>query len=72
MTLGHQTGEKLRIIEVIEPGDYKEMSSILADQSRPPKCGGWEGGVVGSQPMSTTIHRSPNKLKDLAPYLTYI
>ncbi len=25
-----------------------------------PKCGG--GGVTGSQPMSTTVHRSPNKL----------
>ncbi len=26
-----------------------------------PKCGG-RGGVAGSQPMSTAVHRSPNKL----------
>ncbi len=26
-----------------------------------PKCGG--GGVAGSQPMSTAVHRSPNKLR---------
>ncbi len=25
-----------------------------------PKCG--EGGVAGCQPMSTAVHRSPNKL----------
>jgi hypothetical protein len=37
------------------------MSSTLADLYEP-KCGGWEGGVAGSQPMSTAIHRSPNKL----------
>ncbi len=35
-----------------------------------PKLGG-EGGVVGSQPMSTAVHRSPNKLGYLTPYLTY-
>ncbi len=29
-------------------------------------------GVAGSQPMSTAVHRSPNKLcRDLTPYLTY-
>ncbi len=26
-----------------------------------PKCG-WKGGVAGSQPMSTAVHRSANKL----------
>jgi hypothetical protein len=36
------------------------MSSILADQQEP-KCGG-RGKVAGSQPMHTTVHRSPNKL----------
>jgi hypothetical protein len=35
--------------------------------------GGWGGGGVaaGSKPMSTAVHRSPNKFGDLAPYLTY-
>ncbi len=29
--------------------------------------------VAGSQPMSTAVHRSPNKLNgDLTPYLTYV
>ncbi len=27
-----------------------------------PKCGGGGGGVAVSQPMSTALHRSPNKL----------
>ncbi len=27
-----------------------------------PKCGGGRGGVGRSQPMSTAVHRSPNKL----------
>ncbi len=27
-----------------------------------PKCGGRGGGVAGSQPISTAVHRSPNKL----------
>jgi hypothetical protein len=40
------------------------MSSILADQKRPrtvyePKCG---GGIPGSQPMSSAVHRGQNKL----------
>jgi hypothetical protein len=26
------------------------------------KCGGGEGGVEGSQPMRTAVHRKPNKL----------
>jgi hypothetical protein len=32
-----------------------------------------EGGVVGSQPVSTAVHRSPNTVNfgDLTPYLTY-
>ncbi len=45
-------------------GSYKEMSSILAYQKRPriwaQMRGG--GGVAGSQPISTALHRSPNKL----------
>jgi hypothetical protein len=51
--------------DVLEPGGYREMSSILADQERAlvyePKCSG-KGGVPGSQPMNTAVHRSPNKL----------
>jgi hypothetical protein len=32
-----------------------------------------EGGVAGSQPMITAVHRSPNKnFGDLTPYLTYV
>ncbi len=34
-----------------------------------PKCGG-RGGVAGSQSVSTAVHRSPNKLGYLTPYLT--
>jgi hypothetical protein len=34
-----------------------------------PNAGGG-GGVAGSQPMSTAVHRSPNKLGDLTPYFT--
>jgi hypothetical protein len=51
---------------VIEMG-HKEMSSIFADQYRPsilvyePKWGG-RGGVAGSQPTSTAVQRSTNKL----------
>ncbi len=41
------------------------MSSILADQQRSrlvsPNAGG-VGGDAGSQPMSTAVHRSPNKI----------
>jgi hypothetical protein len=48
------------------PGGYKEMSYILALVYEP-KCGGREG-VPGSQPMSTAVRRSPNKL---TPYITY-
>jgi hypothetical protein len=32
---------------------------------------GGGGGVAGSQPMSTAVHRSPNSFGDLTPYLTY-
>jgi hypothetical protein len=35
-----------------------------------PKCGGG-GGLQGSQPMSTAVHRSSNKLWRSTPYLTY-
>ncbi len=35
-----------------------------------PKCWG-RGGVVGSQTLSTSVHRSPNKLWRSIPYLTY-
>ncbi len=42
------------------PGGYKDMSSILA-LVNDPKCWG-RGGVPGSQPMSTAVYRSPNKL----------
>ncbi len=46
-------------------GGYKEMS-ILAYQKRPriwaQMRGEGGGGVAGSQPMSTPVHRSPNKL----------
>ncbi len=36
------------------------------------KCGG-RGGVTGSQPMSTAVHRSPVQINfgDLTPYLNY-
>ena len=41
------------------------MSSILAEQEAPsymrPNAGGRKG-VAGSQPMSSAVHRSPNKL----------
>ncbi len=43
---------------------YKDMSSILETNSAlvyEPKCEE-RGGVAGSQPMSTAVHRSPNKL----------
>ncbi len=33
-----------------------------------PNAGG--GGVAGSQTTSTAVHRSPNKLRNLTPYLT--
>ncbi len=35
---------------------YKEMSSMS------PNAGGGCGDFAGSQPMSTAVHRSPNKL----------
>ncbi len=46
---------------------YKEMSSILGDQQRPRilaqmRGEGRGGRVAGTQPMSTAVHRSPNKL----------
>jgi hypothetical protein len=31
-----------------------------------------EGGVAGSQKMSTTVHRSPMNFGDVTPYLTYM
>jgi hypothetical protein len=52
------------------PGGYKDMPSILLTNRAlvyEPKCGGMGGGVP--QPMSTAVHRNPNKL--WAPYLTY-
>jgi hypothetical protein len=30
-----------------------------------------EGGVAGSQPMSTAVNKSPNNFGDLTPYLTF-
>jgi len=43
---------------------YKDMSSILAEPIAPsymsPDEG--EGGVAGPQPMSTPVHKGPNKL----------
>jgi hypothetical protein len=55
-------------------GGFKEMSSIswLTNNAlvNDPNCGGGRG-VAGSQPMSTAVHKSPNKLGDLTPYLTY-
>ena len=55
------------------------MSSILADQYSSalvyePKCGMGRAGVAGSHPMSTgtAVFRSPNKLRDITPYLTYV
>jgi hypothetical protein len=51
-------------VNEVPAGDYREMSSIFADQysslKYEPKCGGGGGGVPGSQPMSTAVHRSPN------------
>jgi hypothetical protein len=32
---------------------------------------GGGGEVAGSQPINTAVQRSPNKLVNLAPYLTY-
>jgi hypothetical protein len=54
----------------IRAGGHKKMSSILADQWRSRKCAQMrgKGGVAGSQPMSTAVHRSANKLTS---YLTY-
>jgi hypothetical protein len=49
---------------VFSAGGYKEMSSILADHCAlvyAPKFGG-KGRVAGTQPMSTAVQRSPNKL----------
>jgi hypothetical protein len=70
--------KKLRYLtsgQCYQAGGYKEMSSIVADQYcalvYEPKCGGRGGGVAGSQPMSTAVHRSPTNFGDLTPYLTY-
>jgi hypothetical protein len=41
----------------------------IAPSYMSPNAGG--GGVAESQPMSTVVPRSPNKLGDLTPYLTY-
>ncbi len=51
---------------------HKEMSSVLADQYRPPKCGG-RGVVAGSQPMSTAVHIDGAQLNfwNLTPYFIY-
>jgi hypothetical protein len=49
------------------------MSSILLTNSTlvyEPKCGE-RGGVAGSQPMSTAIHRNQMNFGNLNPYLTY-
>jgi hypothetical protein len=47
-------------------GGYKEMSSILADHAVAPSymSPNGEGGVAGSQPMITAVHRSPNNLSE--------
>jgi hypothetical protein len=36
-----------------------------------PNAEGEGGGVSGSQPMSTAVHRKPKKFGDQTPYLTY-
>jgi hypothetical protein len=46
-------------------GGYREMSSILADQLAPTYMSPNAGGVEGS------VHRNPNKLWRITPYLTY-
>jgi hypothetical protein len=53
-------------MQLCRPRGYKEMS-ILADQVRPRLRAqmlerGELRGLSGSQPMSTAVHRSPNKL----------
>jgi hypothetical protein len=62
---GRQSRRNYRTEETAaQAGCYREMSSILADHCslvNEPNCGG-RGGVAGSQPMSTAVHRSPNKL----------
>jgi hypothetical protein len=48
--------------EDLTPVGYKEMSSILADQSAlvyEPKWRGRGWGIAGSQPMSTAVHMEP-------------
>ncbi len=48
-----------------EPGGYKEMSSILGSPIAPSYMSSNAGGgrgVLGSQPMSTTVQRNPDKL----------
>jgi hypothetical protein len=58
--------KKILRIAIFTPGsrsafsmrDPKPVTSVLVYE---PKCGG-RGGVAGSQPMSTAVHRSPNKL----------
>ncbi len=57
-------------------GDYKEMSSIVADQPIAPSCMSLnaEGeGVAGSQAMSTVQLYTGAQINfgDLTPYLTY-
>ncbi len=39
-----------------DPGDYKEMSSILVDQQHPSYMSPNAGRVTGSQPMRTAVH----------------
>ncbi len=62
---------------LLDPGGYKEISSIFADQKHPHirvQMRG-EGGVAGSQPMSTAVHimwhGAQINFGDLTPYLTY-
>jgi hypothetical protein len=43
------------------PSDVVYLCWPIAPSYLSPNEGGW-GGVAGSQPMSTTVHRSPNKL----------
>jgi hypothetical protein len=67
--------KKILRIAIFTPGsrsafsmrDPKPVTSVLVYE---PKCGG-RGGVAGSQPMSTAVHRSPNKLFRSNCILTY-
>ena len=59
--------EKFPVDKTLQSGGYKELSSILADQYLPRIRvqmwgAGGGGGVAGSQPMSTAVHKSPHKV----------